>query len=366
MRHIRKYYRSCCREIDQILSVAKTRLMIKNRRDLIKRVKLSDVLPLRTPFTIYVDPSSACNFNCNFCYHSIDNRSLKAIKFKKTIMKMVLYEQIIDSIGEFPDKLKQLSLFIKGEPLLNPKLPEMIVLAKKKKIAEKIYITTNGALFSPRLNRKLVNAGIDEILVSIESVDSAEYRSITGVQVDFDEIVANIKDFFQNKGRCNFFVKTVCYTQEREQVSKFHEIFDPICDFAYVEQIVPVFDLVDYDAMPLDRSKLDSLSRPIHVCTRPFFNLCVHSNGIIGACLADYVPEIVFGNVMNDALYDVWRGKKFEDFRMMHLKKLRYEHPKCGYCVSPEYDTQDADLLDNASERLIEVFSAQKHGNPHD
>ncbi len=341
-------------------------LMIKNRRDLIKRVKLSDVLPLRTPFTIYVDPSSACNFNCDFCYHSIESRSLKAINFKKTVMKMELYEQIIDSIAEFPDKIKMLSLFIKGEPLLNPKLPDMVALAKKEEIAEKIYITTNGALFSTKLNRKLVKAGIDEILVSIEAVDSAEYKTITGVQVDFDEIVANIKDFFQNKGKCNFFVKTVTYTQDRERENKFHEIFDPICDFAYVEQVIPVFDRVDYDTIPLDRSKLEDLSRPIHVCTRPFFNLCVHSNGDIGACLVDYVPEILFGNVMNDALHDVWRGEKFENFRMMHLKKQRYEHFKCGHCVSPEYDTQDADLLDDASERLIEAFSAQKHCHPHE
>ncbi len=330
--------------------------MIENRRDLIERIKLSDAVPLKTPFTIYVDPSSACNFKCDFCYHSIDKNSLEKINFKKEIMKMELYTQIIDSISKFPDKIKMLSLFIKGEPLLNSKLPEMIIMAHKKKITEKIYITTNGALLAPGLNRKLINAGLNEILISIEGVDSAEYKQITGVDVDFHEIVSNIKDFYKNRGNCKCFIKTVTYSQNIDKVNKFHEIFDPICDFAYVEQVVPVFDRVNYEEMILDRSNLNKFGRPIHTCTRPFFNMCIHSNGDIGACLVDYVPEVLFGNVKNDSLYDVWNGNQFNDFRLMHLEKKRYDHFKCGKCVSPDYDSQESDLLDDESDRLIQLI----------
>jgi GTP 3',8-cyclase len=330
--------------------------MIQNRRDLVDRIKLSEAVPLKTPFTIYVDPSSACNFKCDFCYHSIDNHSLKKINFQKQIMKMELYKQIIDSIGEFPEKIKMLSLFNKGEPLLNSKLPEMILMAKKKRITEKIYITTNGALLSPVLNRKLIDSGLDEILISIEGIDSAEYKKITGVDIDFDELVSNIKDFYINRLNCKCFIKTVTYAKDEEKVKKFHEIFDPICDFAYIEQVVPVFDRVNYENMVLDRSKLNKFGRPIHVCTRPFFNMCVHSNGDIGACLVDYIPEILFGNVKNDSLNDVWNGAEFNKFRLMHLKKKRYDHFKCGHCVSPDYDSQESDLLDDESDRLIQLI----------
>ena len=330
--------------------------LIQNRRDLTKRIRLQDALPLETPFTIYVDPSSACNFKCNFCYHSIDKTTLHDIRFEKRIMAMDLYEGILDSIEEFPDKLKMLSLFIKGEPLLNTKLPDMITMAKKRKLAEKIYITTNGALFSPGLNRKLVHAGLDEILVSIEGVNSNEYQEVTGTEVDFRGIVANIQDFYEHKGNCKFFIKTVTYTEDEDRIRRFHKIFDPICDFAYVEQVVPVFERVNYEDMDLDRSGLNKFGRSIDVCTRPFFNMCVHSNGDIGPCLVDYVPEILLGNVEKDALRDVWRGKRLNQFRIMHLKKERYGHSKCGPCVSPDYDSQESDLLDDASDKLIKAF----------
>ena len=32
-----------------------------------ERTRLETVIPLSTPFILYVDPSSACNLKCNFC-----------------------------------------------------------------------------------------------------------------------------------------------------------------------------------------------------------------------------------------------------------------------------------------------------------
>ena len=31
------------------------------------RTKIGDVTPLATPYVVFVDPSSACNFKCTFC-----------------------------------------------------------------------------------------------------------------------------------------------------------------------------------------------------------------------------------------------------------------------------------------------------------
>ena len=40
---------------------------IKSKLNLDQRVALQEVIPLETPFLLYVDPSSACNFRCQFC-----------------------------------------------------------------------------------------------------------------------------------------------------------------------------------------------------------------------------------------------------------------------------------------------------------
>ena len=32
-----------------------------------QRVPLEQVVPLSTPYIVYIDPSGACNFKCNYC-----------------------------------------------------------------------------------------------------------------------------------------------------------------------------------------------------------------------------------------------------------------------------------------------------------
>ena len=40
---------------------------VKPRINLEGRTPLQEVIPLATPFIIFVDPASACNFSCSFC-----------------------------------------------------------------------------------------------------------------------------------------------------------------------------------------------------------------------------------------------------------------------------------------------------------
>ena len=40
---------------------------IKPRINQEGRTRLEEVIPLETPFVLFVDPSSACNFRCKFC-----------------------------------------------------------------------------------------------------------------------------------------------------------------------------------------------------------------------------------------------------------------------------------------------------------
>jgi hypothetical protein len=37
------------------------------RMDLLNRTALETVIPLESPFVLFVDPSDACNFKCRFC-----------------------------------------------------------------------------------------------------------------------------------------------------------------------------------------------------------------------------------------------------------------------------------------------------------
>ena len=71
------------------------------------REKLEDVLPLKMPFSIALDPCNLCNFKCGFCAVQSTQEQLP---FRKQFMQLHLYKKIIDDMKEFNGKLSVLRL----------------------------------------------------------------------------------------------------------------------------------------------------------------------------------------------------------------------------------------------------------------
>ena len=78
---------------------------VKSKLDLEKRTALQDVIPLDTPFLLYVDPSSACNFRCQFCPTGhID--LLKKSGYRRRVMNLPLFEKLLSDLEAFPQALR--------------------------------------------------------------------------------------------------------------------------------------------------------------------------------------------------------------------------------------------------------------------
>lgn len=110
------------------------------------RQKLSDIVPLSAPFTIYLELTNICNFKCSFCpMHFEDYREISGGDFTLSDADIKKIYTDIKELG----RLKTLNLYMLGEPFVNRKLPDYIALAKNMDIAERIIVTTNGTLLPP-------------------------------------------------------------------------------------------------------------------------------------------------------------------------------------------------------------------------
>ncbi len=323
-----------------------------------ERVLLAKVLPLDTPFSLIIDVISRCNFKCNFCFHSLRKYKQKELNFIPGVMEYVLFKKIIDQIAEFPNKLKRLSVNFRGEPLLHNKLPDMISYAKKKDVSEFITLTTNGYLLEPKLNRKLVSAGLDDLRVSVEALSTERYKEITGVSVNYDRFLNNIRNFYINKGKCKVNIKIVDIGLNLDEEQKFYQMFEDISDNAVIERIIPMYDQVNYNVIKSDFSRdlRGDKYKKIEVCSEPFFYLYVLHNGDVSVCCRDFGGKIVFGNVNDSSLIDIWNGLNLKRFRQMQLKKKRHLHPECGKCAYPSYNTHKQDVLDSYTDELLSYF----------
>jgi radical SAM protein with 4Fe4S-binding SPASM domain len=332
-----------------------------NYRDLNQKSYLGDVIPLDTPYKIYIEPSTYCNIKCNFCYHAMDEDKLNELGYKPDIMSIELFKECVDNIAMFPNKLRAFKFAGLGEPLLNKKIVEMIAYAKFKNIADKTTLVTNGILLNPKLNEELVLSGLDEVIISVEALSSEKYLDITQVRIDFEKFCSNIKDLYNRKQNMKLFIKIADIGLEGESEKKFHDIFDSISDIAYVECISNIFDNVNYENIISDESVNqigERCNKRVEVCYLPFYNLYINARARVSPCVFDYKNKIVVGDIKKTDLVKIWNGKKLNQFRIMHLKKEREKHPYCkrcewlSICACGIYEN----IIDDDAERLLKYF----------
>ncbi len=332
-----------------------------NYRDHHKKVCLTNVIPLSTPYLVYIDPSSFCNIKCNFCFHSLDDNLLKEKGFRPGIMKYELFTKIVNEFRAFPDRVKSFKFCGLGEPLLNKSLPEMIAYTKKQDIADRIVLVTNGTLLTPELNSKLIESGLDDLLISVEGVSAQKYLDIAGIHMDYDKFLSGIEHFYKNRGDCKVYVKLAHTGLDNSGESGFHKIFDDICDTAYVEYLTQIYQGVDYSDIIGDTSINqigERVPKRVEVCFLPFINLAINVFGKVSPCIFDYKENIVVGDVNTESIINIWNSKRLNEFRVMHLRKERYQHNDCSICewLSICGCSISENIIDNDADKLLKYF----------
>ncbi|MEE9193854.1 MAG: radical SAM protein [Thermodesulfobacteriota bacterium] len=320
------------------------------------RVKLAEVVPLSTPYLVIIDVANICNFKCNFCFQSVDKSRLRDMGFKPNIMDIEIFKKTINEVKKFPEQIKRIYLFAHGESLLNKNLPDMIAYAKEQNVSEVIQITTNGSLLNPDFNMKLINAGLDELRISIEGLSAEKYKKVADVDIDFESFIENIKHFYKNRGTCMLYVKAINVALDEGEEEQFYRLFNDISDNASIEYVTPYYEGVKYNSLfqQHDKTILGNQAGSISICPRIFYMLNICPDGNITMCNVDNLEQYVFGNVNTHSLVELWNGKEFTELRMQHLNNNGSAHPLCGKCACLNNCTQESDVLDGHRHEIIQ------------
>ncbi len=324
-----------------------------------QRTRLAAAIPLTTPYSIYVFPSTYCNFKCVYCAHMFPPEIIKEkYGLDRNHMSLDTYRETIAQIAEFPEKIRLLSLTGQGEPLMNKHIPEMVRIAKEAGVAERIEIISNGRLLSQKMANGLIEAGLDTLRISLQGLNSQKYQDIGGVKVDFDEIHANIRYFYQNKQNTELFVKIMDVTLDPGEAALFYEKFGDCADRMYVERMLPAYAGVTLtDGMQVDYDRYGRKITQRKACPLAFYMLGVFPEGDVEPCDTIYKP-IILGNIHSDRLVDMWQGKKLWEFWKMHLRGERHANAKCANCNAPNDVSHPEDILDADAEELMQRLAS--------
>jgi len=113
-----------------------------------------------------IETSSLCNRTCPTCIrNSHPDREATASFFETNLLPMGIIKEAFDQCAEMGfDGSICLSHY--NEPLIDPRLPDIVRLAKSYPRFYSVFLNTNGDLLTPELAKEL-DGGLDKIIVSL-------------------------------------------------------------------------------------------------------------------------------------------------------------------------------------------------------
>lgn len=349
------------------MAIEKSKLRLDGRHNLEK------VLPLAAPYSIYLDPASACNFKCSFC--PTGHQELVTGFYKRSIMSFSMFENIISQIGMFPCPLKVLRMNKIGEPTLNSCLPEMIGLARASERIEWIDFATNGSRFSGDNIERFLRSGANRINISLEGLNTEAYLKNAKIRLDFDSFVQNLRDLHSEREKMRSSLKIVPeilikipqqLLDSADQETEFKSIFNPIADIIFVESLADIWPDFDVNSRS-GKSKLGNIGQykqPVEdrkVCSVITYSMVVNSDGTVSACCSDWSQSLLIGDTKETPLNKIWHSNAHLRLIKQHLCGKKEEMPtcsSCGHVREAQVDDIDpvADQISGAFEKTFPTY----------
>lgn len=289
--------------------------MISTQRPTLQ-VKVAD-----RPTKAMIEVVRVCNLRCPTC--PVGN----GLAHRWPNMDFNLYTHIINEFGR---SLEQLSLFNYGEPLLCKDIDRYIQYAKQIGV-KKIIIHTNGLFLSMQMGRKIIDAELDQLTISIDAVDAETYLKYR-IGGDFKTLISNIRQFIGIRNKIGKALPKVegqfiVMSHNEYQVSEFLSLCRQMgIDVASIKTYNAKMDLSQnkqYDLLePINpsmtrfRGKLDTkeVMRKLSICSWPRNVLAVNADGTVVPCGYDYNNWNPIGSFLDNVREENWHTNERYDF----------------------------------------------------
>lgn len=316
-----------------------------------KRISLRDAVPLPGPLSIYVEPTNICNFKCVFCPESFDN--FKEITGGYASLTPEDFSGIADQIGMF-GTVKTINFYMMGEPFANKHLFDLIEIAKKKSICEKIIVTSNGSLISAEKYQRVCEGGLDYLRISIYGPNQEAHKKNTQSGVKLSRIIQNISGLKKFRDENNlqgpFIYVKMIESQVPGENDEFLEVFSDMGDEVAIEPVMNWNNPEQGWLANISEEKLLDTAyfgMKKHVCPFPFYSLVIHSDMRVSVCCVDWDKKTLIGDLKENSLEEIWHGDALREFQMKHLQRKRHELEGCRNCT---YLHTTPDSLEDLSE----------------
>lgn len=278
------------------------------------------------PWSASIEPTTSCNLRCPEC-----PTGMQSLTRAKGSLDLEVYKTILDKLS--PD-LIYLTLYFQGEPFLNPHFPEMVKLARNRRIF--VATSTNGHYLDDTNVAKIIQSGLSHLIISMDGLDQETYEKYR-VKGDLQTVTDGIKRLVAakkaTKSKSPFIELQFLVMRHNEHqmnamrnyaeqagVDKLSFKSAQVYNFDTENTIIPALKQKSrYRQLP-DGSWI--IARKIkNRCHRIWSSLVVTWDGKVVPCCYDKNADHQTGNLLQDSLDDIWKNKVYSSFRRKVLLK---------------------------------------------
>lgn len=270
------------------------------------------------PKEVLIELTNICNLRCPMCY------SFEA-KRKKGFMEMEIFEKAVRQVKDFG--IRNVHLYTVGEPLLHPRIIEMINFAKSYK--RTVYIFSNGMLLNEQMSQKIIDSNLDYLIFSVEGVKKEKYENIRrGAQ--FEKLLNNIYQLKKIRGRNKLpkiEIWSIITDEDRIKLLEFKEFWS---NYADEIKFVHLANQGGYIKNIIAAKPLPKVIR--HPCGSLWQSMIVLWNGDVSVCCVDFDGKLIVGNIERKHLKNIWYSRRYKKMQLQHSQGRFQAIPACAEC----------------------------------
>ncbi|WP_320172590.1 radical SAM/SPASM domain-containing protein [Maridesulfovibrio sp.] len=310
----------------------------------------------RQPMVFNIETTSYCNMKCVMCQRTTD------MQRKPSHMSMEVFQRIVEQMPAMPaTQFEDWQRFVDsnlrtdskpsennfyfdvvangvtlhgfGEPLLDPLLPERVAMLREKNINS--YFSANPCNIKLPFIKKLFEAGVSHIKFAMDSLDDDVARKIRGGPADFTESYRKVLEVLKlkkdMKAETTIVMTMLDMSGDPAVLPSFIDLWKDKDVYAYGKSIDNQWLLKTKEKA--EAKTAAEASNKSHYqkqyCEFPWTSVTIMDNGNVVPCTQDINCTWTFGNVMEQSLEEIWNGKKFDEFRKLHMSK---DYPQNFMC----------------------------------
>ena len=277
-----------------------------------------------TPFSLSIEPTTACNLGCPEC-----PSGLKQFTRPTGKLDLKLHQTMLNQVSK---TVFYINYYFQGEPFLHPQFLDLIRQAKKHRIYT--ATSTNAHFIDQKKAEEIIDSGLDRLIISIDGLTQETYENYR-VHGNLAKVIAATKLLIAAKKEKKSATPHLIFQFLAVQPNE-HEIpavFTLGKEMGIDEVRIKTAQLYDYKngnaLMPenenYSRYKLQSDGtyklkyKTGNHCWRMWSGSVLTWDGKVVPCCFDKDAQHVLGSLENTDFKTIWNDKKYRDFRQAVL-----------------------------------------------